>query len=148
MRGLKKKKCKFTRTLEGPSSSDQKVTDFDFATYRSEHDLTTANAQQISASTAPAKARSPLRKVKRDRTIIQAAVENGKTQISLLKAKSHHNKNTIIKLKACNNQLMQDICCKRKASNKINDEAMLDAHKTNGRGIGDDERGSQQAHIC
>ncbi len=45
MRGLKRKRRKFTRTLKGLSSSDQKVTDFDFATYQSEQDLTTANDQ-------------------------------------------------------------------------------------------------------
>jgi hypothetical protein len=78
---------------------------------------------------APAKARSPLRKVKRDRTILQAAVEKGKTQISLLQAKSRHSKNTIIQLKARNNQLMQDIDRECKASNKIIDEAMSDARK-------------------
>ena len=43
-RVLKRKQCKFTRTLDGPFLSNQKVTDFDFATYRSEHILTTANA--------------------------------------------------------------------------------------------------------
>ena len=68
---------------------------------------------------ASAKARSPLRKAKSDRTILQAVVEKGKTQISLLQTKSHHSKNTIIQLKARNNQLLQDIYCKRKASNKI-----------------------------
>lgn len=76
---------------------------------------------------APAKARSPLRKVKRDRTILQAAVEKGKTQISLLQAKSHRSKNTIIQPKARNNQLMQDMYRERKSSTKIIDEAMSDA---------------------
>jgi hypothetical protein len=127
MRGLKRHK--FTRTLEGPSLSNQRVNDFDFATYRSEHNLTTAYMQYNCALIAPAKARSPLRKVKREHTILQAAVEKGKTQITLLQSKSHHSKNTIIHLKACNNQLMQDIYHKRKVSNKIIDEAMSDARK-------------------
>ena len=113
MRGLKRHK--FTRTLEGPSLSNQRVNDFDFATYRSEHNLTTAYMQYNCALIAPAKARSPLRKVKREHTLLQS--------------KSHHSKNTIIHLKACNNQLMQDIYHKRKVSNKIIDEAMSDARK-------------------
>jgi hypothetical protein len=46
MSGLKRKKRKFTRTLEGLSSSNQKVCDFDFATYPSKHHLTTVNAQK------------------------------------------------------------------------------------------------------
>ena len=78
MRGLRRKRRKFTRTLSGhvPFGSDQKDSSFDYERYlQSNNILPTVNAQQICAATAPAKARSPLSKVKRDRRALKASLK-------------------------------------------------------------------------
>jgi hypothetical protein len=63
MKGLKRKR-KFTRTLEAPSSTNQKTTNFDYATFREENKMrANENARQVHATTALAKARSPLSKI-------------------------------------------------------------------------------------
>jgi hypothetical protein len=67
MKGLKRKQ-KFTRTLEAPSSTNQKTTNFDYATFCKENKMrANENARQVRATIALAKARSPLSKIKRDR---------------------------------------------------------------------------------
>ena len=79
MQGLRRKQRKFTRTLDGraASGSDQKVSGFNYAALREENDLLrTANAQQISATLVPAKARSPLSKDKRERSVLRASLES------------------------------------------------------------------------
>ncbi len=103
---------------------------------------------------APAKACSPLTKVKRDCIVLMASlvasVKKRKhqifelkaeglqdvetswshiSQISELQVKGQQDQKKIAEPKACNNQLMQDIIQERRACNKIIDEAMLDAHK-------------------
>ena len=78
MRGLKKKRRKFTRGLSprAPSGGNQKDSSFNFAAYRELNDnLPALNAQQIRAATVPAKARSPLSKVKRDQRAFKASLE-------------------------------------------------------------------------
>ncbi len=112
------------------------------------------NAQQVRAAIAPAKACSPLTKVKRDRVVLKASlaasVKKHEHQIFELEAKGLRDEGTswshiskisewqlkgqqdqkkIAKLKACNNQVMQDIIREHRTCNKIIDEAMSDACK-------------------
>jgi hypothetical protein len=132
MRGLKRKRCKFTRRLDckPPSRSNQKVSCFDFQAYQEQNDLIpTASVQQIRTAITPAKSRSPVAKVKRDRKNLQAAVKIRNTQISLLKAKSERDQQKIITLKNCNNQLMMDILRERRALNQIIDKRMIEARQ-------------------
>ena len=78
MRGLNKKQRKFTRGLspKAPSGGNQKNSSFDFAAYRELNDnLSALNVQQIRAATAPAKARSPISKVKMGRRALKASLE-------------------------------------------------------------------------
>ena len=76
MRGLRRnQRRKFTRTTSGrtASGSNQKESGINYAALREENNLLqTANAQQITAAIVPAKARSPLSKVKRDRIVLRA----------------------------------------------------------------------------
>jgi len=112
IRGLRWKQRKFTRTLDGraPSGSDQKVSCFNYSALREENDLLqTANVQQICTATAPAKARSPLAKVKRERHSMQASLESSAKKQRLLAGKCQWDQAKISSLKAHNNQLMQDI---------------------------------------
>ena len=122
MKGLKRKR-KFTRTLEAPSSTNQKTTNFDYAAFPA------LNVQQICAATAPAKARSPLSKVKRDRRAFKASLEASISKQRRLQWTAEQQQKKIAVLKGRNNQLMQDILRERRASNKIIDEAMSDARK-------------------
>jgi hypothetical protein len=122
MKGLKRKR-KFTRTLEAPSSTNQKTTNFDYAAFPA------LNVQQICAATAPAKARSPLFKVKRDRRAFKASLEASITKRRRLQWTAERQQKKIADLKGRNNQLMQDILRERCASNKIIDKAMSDARK-------------------
>ncbi len=130
MRGLKRKRLEFTRRLDckASSRSDLKVSSFDFQAYREHSNLiSTSHAQQIHTMIAPAKSRSPLAKVKRDRRNLQAAVNIGINHISLLKAKSEPDQQKIITLKNCNNQLIMDILREHRALNKPIDKAMIKA---------------------
>ena len=132
MRGLKKKRRKFTRGLSprAPSGGNQKDSSFDFAVYRELNDnLPALNAQQIRAATAPAKARSPLSKVKRDRRAYKASLEASISRRRRLQMTTERQQKKIADLKGRNNQLMQDILQERRVSNKIIDEAMSDARK-------------------
>jgi hypothetical protein len=59
MKGLNKRKRKFTRNLKGPSSKnpDQKNTNFEYAAFRQNNAMQASeNAQQVRAAIAPAKA--------------------------------------------------------------------------------------------
>ncbi len=51
VRGLKKRRRKFTRTLEGPKGTNQKsFSSFDYAAFREEHNMqVNDNAQQVHA---------------------------------------------------------------------------------------------------
>jgi hypothetical protein len=131
-RGLKKKRRKFTRGLSprAPSGGNQKDSSFDFAAYWELNDnLPALNAQQIRAAIAPAKARSPLSKVKRDRRAFKASLEASISKQRRLQWTAERQQKKIAVLKGRNNQLMQDILRERRASNKIIDEAMSDARK-------------------
>jgi hypothetical protein len=63
------------------------------------------NAQQVRAAIAPTKARSPLSKVKRDRTALRTSLELSARKRILLSAKCHRNKEKITHLKRLNNQV-------------------------------------------
>ena len=117
MRGLKRKRRTFTRSLSprAPSGGNQKVSGFDFAASREENALRpTDNAQQtIRAAIAPAQAWSPLAKVKRDRRNLYTAAEVSQSTISLLQSKCKHNQERINNLKRFNNQLLVDLLRER-----------------------------------
>jgi hypothetical protein len=94
MRGLRRTRRKFTRTLSGraPSGFNQKVSGFNYDAYREQNNhLQTVNAQQIRATTAPANARSPLSKVKRDRSVLRASLESSAKKQRLLATKCYHH---------------------------------------------------------
>jgi hypothetical protein len=84
------------------------------------------NAQQVHAAIAPAKARSPLSKVKRDRTALRTSLELSARKRTLLLAKCHRNEEKIAHLKRLNNQLMVDLLQEKRASNKIINDAMIE----------------------
>ena len=128
--GLRRNRRKFTRTLNGrpPSGSNQKVSGFNYAALREESNLLrTANAQQITAAIVPAKTRSPLSKVKRERSVLRASLESSAKKRRILAAKCHQGQEKIYNLKKINNQLMVDILREKRASNIIIDKAMNDA---------------------
>ncbi len=78
MKGLNKRKDKFTRNLKGPSSKnlDQKNSNFDYSAFRQDNKMRASeNAQQVHAAIALAKARSPVSKVKKDRTALRTHLE-------------------------------------------------------------------------
>ena len=132
MRGLKKKRRKFTRGLSprAPSGGNQKDSSFDFGAYRElNNNLPALNAQQIRAATAPAKARSPLSKVKRDQRALKASLKSSISKRRRLQLTGEQQQRKITDLKKRNNQLMQDILQERRTSNKIIDKAMSDARK-------------------
>ncbi len=138
MRGLKRKRHKFTRRLDCKAQprSDQKVSSFDFQANREQNNLiSTANAQQICNVIAPAKSRSPLAKVKRDCKNLQAAVNIRNNYISLLKAKSERDQQKIITLKNRNNQLMMDMLRECRAFNLIIDKAIVEACQLSARAL-------------
>ncbi len=85
------------------------------------------NAQQVRAAIAPAKARSLLSNVKRDRTALRTSLELSAQQQILLLAKCHCNEEKIAHLKRLNNQLMVDLLQEKQASNKIINNAMIEA---------------------
>jgi len=91
--------------------------------------LPSANAQQIRAATTPAKARSPLSKVKRDRSALKASLEASSKKQRRLEWSGERNEKKIAELKNINNQLMQDVLRERRASNKLIDDAMFEARK-------------------
>jgi len=127
MKGLKRKR-KFTRTLEAPSSTNQKTTNFDYAVFRKENEMrANENARQVRAAIAPAKARSPLSKIKRDSTVLRASLGASAKKQRILTAKCHRDQEKITNLKRINNQLMVNILREKKASNIIIDKAMNDA---------------------
>ncbi len=85
--------------------------------------------QQICTATAPAKARIPLAKVKREWHSLRASLESSAKKQRLLAVKCQWDQAKISSLKAHINQLMQDIFRERRASNKIIEEAMSKARK-------------------
>jgi hypothetical protein len=106
MKGLKRKQ-KFPRTLEAPSSTNQKTTNFDYAVFRKENEMrANENARQVRAAIALAKARSPLSKIKRDRTVLRASLGASAKKQRILTAKCHLGQEKITNLKQINNQLM------------------------------------------
>jgi hypothetical protein len=132
MKGLNKRKRKFTRNLKGPSSKnpDQKNSNFDSAAFQQDNEMRASeNAQQVRAAIAPTKARSPLSKVKRDRTALRTSLELSARKQILLSAKCHRNKEKITHLKRLNNQLMVDLLREKRAPNTIIDDAMIEARR-------------------
>ena len=114
MKGLKRKR-KFTRTLEAPSSTNQKTTNFDYAAFCQENEMrANDNARQVRAAIAPAKARSPLSKIKRDRTVLRASLGASAKKQRILTAKCHRDQEKITNLKQINNQLMVKILREKK----------------------------------
>ena len=103
MRGLRRnQRRKFTRTTSGrtASGSNQKESGFNYAALREENDLLrTANAQQITAAIVPAKARSPLSKVKRDRIVLRASLDSSAKKRRILAVKCHRGQEKIANLK-------------------------------------------------
>jgi hypothetical protein len=87
------------------------------------------NAQQVHAMIAPAKARSPLSKVRMERHALRASLEASVKKQRRLQAKSQRGEQKISDLNAHSNQLLQDILRECHASNKIIDEAMSEARK-------------------
>ena len=110
MRGLQRRKKKFTRTLRGPSGKDQKDSDFNYHAYRTTHDSNmNLNSQQVRAAIAPIKTWSPISKVRRERLALRTSLQVSKKKRKLLDEKVVHNNQTIANLKARNSQLLQDI---------------------------------------
>jgi hypothetical protein len=134
MKGLKRKP-KFTRNLKAlPSKNpDQKYSNFDYAAFRQEQ--ASDNAQQVCAAIAPAKARSPLSKVKRDRTALRISLELSARGRTLLSVKCHRNQENIALLKRLNNQLMVDLLREKRASNTIIGDAMIEAHRLSAKAL-------------
>ena len=93
------------------------------------------NAQQVRAAIAPAKARSPLSKVKKDRTTLRTHLELSARKRTLLLAKCRWNKEKIVNLKGINNQLMVDLLQEKRASNKIIDKAMVEANQLSAKAL-------------
>ncbi len=91
--------------------------------------LPSANAQQIRAATTPAKAMSPLSKVKTDCIALKASLEASVVKRRQLQLTGEHNKIKITHLKNINNQLMQDTLRECRMFNKLIDEAMSEARK-------------------
>ncbi len=106
MKGLKRKR-KFTRNIRAPSSTNQKDTTLDYVAFRQVS--ATLPSTWVDALIALGKARSPLLKVKRDRSILKASLEASARKRHTLAAKSHCDDKKIAKLKLINNQLMVDI---------------------------------------
>jgi hypothetical protein len=75
MRGLRRGRRKFTRTIHGLSQANQKISNFDYGSYQEENNMPTQNAQQVLAAIAPAKGRSPIAKIKRDRIVLKASLQ-------------------------------------------------------------------------
>ena len=60
MRGLTRKKRKFSRRMEGKKQSNQKVTSYDYQTLRMENNLPpTASSRQVISTLCPPTPRSP-----------------------------------------------------------------------------------------
>ena len=126
MRGLKKKRKKFTRTLEG--TKNQKQSAFDYATFREENSLRAANAQQIMNAVAPAKQKSPLKaEVKRERDELKAAAAIDQKRIKSLRSNNARKEKNIQNLKEKNRHLLMELRREKKASNKIIDDTMVEA---------------------
>jgi hypothetical protein len=99
MKGLKRKQ-KFTRTLEAPSSMNQKTTNFDYAAFCEENEMrANENARQVRAAIALAKARSPLSKIKRDHTVLRASLGASAKKQRILTDKCHRDQEKITNLK-------------------------------------------------
>ncbi len=99
---LKRKKRKFTRNIQAPSSTNQKNTSFDYGTFRQFNAL--LPNQRVDALITPGKkAWSPLSKVKRDRSILKAQLAASASKRRLLAGKSHRDHAKIAKLKVLNN---------------------------------------------
>jgi len=114
---------RFTRNNLRPPSTDQKSSTFDHAAFREVNAV--LPTQRINYIIAPAKARSPLSKVKRDRHILKASLAASAQKRHSLEIKSQRDQDKIAQLKLSNNQLKVNILCERRASNKIIDEAMM-----------------------
>ena len=103
---------------------------FNYAAHREQNNIIpSANAQQFCAAITPAKARSPLSKVKRDRRALKASLEASLVKRRRLHLTSERQKQKTVNLKDRNNKLMQDILREHCVSNKIIDEAMTNARK-------------------
>jgi hypothetical protein len=110
MKGLKRKKRKFTRNIQAPSSTNQKNTNFDYGTFRQVNAL--LPNQRVDALITPGKkAWSPFSKVKRDWSILKAqlAATASKRRLLAGKSQSHRDDAKIAKLKVLNNQSMVDL---------------------------------------
>jgi hypothetical protein len=126
MKGLKRKKRKFTRNIQAPSSTNQKNTNFDYGTFRQFNAL--LPNQRVDALITPGKkAWSPLSKVTRDWSILKAQLAASASKRRLLAGKYHRDHAKIAKLKVLNNLLMVDLHRERRVSNKMIDEAMVKA---------------------
>ena len=122
MRGLTKKRRKHCRVIRAPKLHNQKNIDFDYSNYNS-------NAQQARAAIAPAKTRSPISKVKRDRARLTAQLNKSYKSNLWLEEKVEKQATTINDLNTQIKALNQALHREHKASNIIIDKSMEDAHR-------------------
>ena len=120
MKGLHKKRRKFSRVIQ--ATKDQKISHFDYSNYNN-------NAQQVRAAIAPAKVRSPITKVKRDRVCLTARLAKSRKSKLRLEEEVEKHTTTITNLKTHIKELGQELRQERKASNIIIDDAMKDARQ-------------------
>ena len=120
MRGLNRRRRKFSRVIQAPKKHSQKNIDFDYTNYNN-------NAQQARAAIAPAKKSSPIAKVKRDRICLKGSLAKVSRSRLLLEEEVEKHTTTISNLKSHINELGQELRRERKVSNRIIDDAMIQA---------------------
>jgi hypothetical protein len=116
MRGLKRKRQKFSRNFDRCSGGHQKDSAFDYAAYRTEEDIPIGNVQQIRATIAPIP-KSPLKKkVKRMLKAEVAKVANLQNQNDQLQKGVDLTQKKLTSLKDDNRKLAMALQNEKKKS--------------------------------
>ena len=102
MRGLNRRRRKFSHVIQAPKKHSQKNIDFDYTNYNN-------NAQQARAAIAPAKKSSPIAKVKRDRICLKASLARVSRSSLLLEEEVEKHTTTITNLKSHIKELGQEL---------------------------------------
>ena len=102
MRGLNRRRQKFSHVIQAPKNHSQKNIDFDYTNYNN-------NSQQARAAVATAKKSSPIAKVKRDRICLKASLAKVSCSRLLLEEEVDKHTTTIADLKSHIKELGQEL---------------------------------------
>ena len=129
MRGLTRKKRKFSRRMEAKKQSDQKVTSYNYQTLRLENNLPpTAPSRHVIYTLCPPTPKSPFKKELKKTVMAMELEDNRKESVILgLKRKSKTSSKKISALKKEIKEVRSELVREKRVSNKLIEQGAVEA---------------------